>query len=54
MVRRFAVTMKVTHTKKINVWATDEAAAMDKAEQICSAWNVDDAEAVEATEIEGD
>jgi len=54
MGRRFSVTMKLTNTKEINVWATDEAAAMDKAEEICSSWNVDEAEAIEATEIDGD
>lgn len=55
MGRRYAVNVKLTSFKELKVWASDEGAAMDKAEEICSAWaSVDEAEAVDAHEVDED
>ena len=55
MGKRYAVRVKLTNSKEINVWASSESAAMNKAEEICSEWNgVEEVHAVYAEEIDGD
>lgn len=53
MMPRYRVTVRYTQDKEIGVWAKDEEAAMDKAEEIVRNWHgVFDAEAQEAEEDE--
>lgn len=50
---RTAVTLRMTQTKEISVWARDEEAAKDKAEEIVGQWDgVIDAQAEDAEEVE--
>ncbi len=50
---RYAVTLRMTSTREISVWARDEDAAKDKAEEIVGQWDgVIDAQAEEAQEVE--
>lgn len=48
---RYRVVIRYSQDKEIGVWAKDEEAAMEKAEEIVGNWNgVIDAEATEAEE----
>lgn len=48
---RYQVTVECTYSRELSVWASDEAEAMAKAEEIVSGWNgVISATAIEAEE----
>lgn len=51
MMPRFLVTVRYSQEKEIGVWAKDQEAAMEKAEEIVGNWNgVLDAEAQDCEE----
>lgn len=52
---RYSVEVEMTKAVQIKVWARDEDAACEKAQQIVEGWDgVTNAEAGDAEEIDGD
>jgi hypothetical protein len=47
---KYIVTIEWKKTKELNVFASDEDAAEEKALEIVSSWDIDDPEVVDVTE----